>query len=331
MSEIILCGIDVSAKTLDVAIDLGRGPVWTGVFDNNAVGHRKLIRKLTARKRSARVVVEATGVYHLDLAVALSRAKQAEVMVANPKATRGFAKAHMQRSKTDKTDALSILEFARRMEFKIWVSPTSNILDLRVLARHIASLASMRAQEKNRLHAHSQVTERTPVLIAIINRHIREIDQLIVDLQEEALRLIANSKLLHRAFQHLVSIKGLAKTSAIAILAEVAVLPEDMSVRQWVAHAGLDPRLYESGTSVKARPRISKVGNRNLRRALFMPALVASNHEPRIKAYYQNLLANGKAKMQALIAVMRKLLHTIHGMLEHDQDFDGEKFYATKA
>jgi transposase len=327
----ILCGIDVSARTLDVAIDVGRGPVWTGVFDNTESGHRKLAQKLGARRRRVRVVVEATGVYHLDLALALRRSKSIEVMVANPMATKGFAKAHMQRSKTDKTDALSILEFARRMEFKPWAPPAPEILDLRALARHIASLATMRAQEKNRLHAHSRVAERTPALRDSIERHIEDIDHIIEDLQSEALLLIEDSEELGTRFEHLVSIKGLAKTSAIAILAEIVVLPKDMTVRQWVAHAGLDPRPYESGTSVKAMTRISKVGNRNLRRALFMPALVASNHEPRIKAYYEHLLENGKAKMQALVAVMRILLHSIHGMFEHDQDFDGEKFFATRA
>jgi transposase len=327
----ILCGIDVSAKSLDVAIDAGRGAIWTGVFENTASGHRKLSRKLGATRRRVRVVVEATGVYHLDLALELLRSKSLAVMVANPKATKGFAKAHMQRSKTDKTDALSILEFARRMEFKPWNPPNPEILDLRALARHIAALAGMRAQEKNRLHAHSQVAERTPALRDAIERHIEDIDHIIEDLQAEALLLIESTARLRRPFTRLVSIKGLAKTSAIAVLAELAVLPSDMTVRQWVAHAGLDPRLYESGTSVRAMPRISKVGNRNLRRALFMPALVASNHEPRIKAYYEHLLQKGKAKMQALVAVMRKLLHAIHGMLEHDQDFDGEKFFATRA
>lgn len=331
MKQVIRCGIDVSARTLDVAIDSGRAPFWTGTFDNTAKGHRKLIRRLVARHRRVRIVVEATGVYHLDLALALSESKTIDVMVANPKATKGFAKAHMQRSKTDKTDALSILEFGRRMEFQAWDPPASEVLDLRALARHMAALATMRAQEKNRLHAHTQVAGRTPALRAAIERHIREIDQIIKDLQEEALVLIEESRDLRRAFHHLVSIKGLAKTSAISVLAELAVLPRDMTVRQWVAHAGLDPRLYQSGTSVMAMPRISKVGNRNLRRSLFMPALVASNHEPRIKAYYQHLLDNGKAKMQALVAVMRKLLHAIHGMLEHDQSFDGEKFYASKA
>ena len=115
------------------------------------------------------------------------------------------------------------------------------------------------------------------------------------------------------------------------MLAELAVLPADMSARQWVAHTGLDPRHYESGTSVHASARISKVGNRHLRAALFLPAMVASQHEPRVRAYYQKLIARGKKPMQALVAVMRKLLHSIHGMFQHDADFDGEKFFAQKA
>jgi transposase len=76
--------------------------------------------------------------------------------------------------------------------------------------------------------------------------------------------------------------------------------------------------------------RISKTGNAHLRRALFLPAMVASRWEPNVKAFYDKLLAKGKTKMQALIAVMRKLLHAIHGMLRHDQDFDGEKFFVMK-
>ena len=96
---------------------------------------------------------------------------------------------------------------------------------------------------------------------------------------------------------------------------------------QWVAHAGLDPTEYTSGSSVKKRARISKVGNRNLRRALYMPALVASQHETHIRAFYEHLLDNGKLPLQALVAVMRKLLHAIFGMFKSGKQFEGEKFY----
>ena len=129
---------------------------------------------------------------------------------------------------------------------------------------------------------------------------------------------------------HLVSTKGIGEASAMRLLAELLVLPDDLAAPQWVAHAGLDPRPYESGTSVHRPRRITKVGNRHLRAALYMPALVAIQHDPNVKAFYNKLVAAGKKPMQAVVAVMRKLLHAIWGMLKHDQDFDGNKFLQTR-
>src|SRR5262249_36627898 len=117
-----------------------------------------------------------------------------------------------------------------------------------------------------------------------IEEHIEYLDGAIRELQAKALEVVASSPVLEVAFAHLVSVKGIAAASAVAILAELAVLPQDMSAREWVAHAGLDPRRHESGTSVKGPVRISKVGNRHLRRALYMPTIVAVQHEPRINA-----------------------------------------------
>jgi transposase len=94
-----------------------------------------------------------------------------------------------------------------------------------------------------------------------------------------------------------------------------------------VAHAGLDPRQYSSGSSVHKKTRISKTGDRHLRRGLYMPASVAVRHDPHVRAYYEHILARGKLKMQALVATMRRLLHAIYGMLESRQPFDGSKLY----
>ena len=151
-------------------------------------------------------------------------------------------------------------------------------------------------------------------------------------MHDSGLQLVRGVPTLTAKLAHLVSAKGIGETSAMRILAELLVLPDDLAAPQWVAHAGLDPRPYESGTSIHRPRRISKVGNRHLRAALYMPALVAIQHEPNIKAFYDKLIAAGKKPMQAVVAVMRKLLHAIWGMLKHDQDFDGEKFFriATK-
>lgn len=331
MKKLLLCGIDVGSKELVVAIDPGTGDVWEGTFSNDAAGHRQLIRRLTRAKATARVCVEATGIYHLDLCLALEQAKGVEVMVANPRATKDFARAQLRRSKTDRTDAHSLLEFVRRMDFEVWKPPGASILALRAFSRRIQALLVTRAQEKNRLHADESVAATPRAIRESIDRHIDAINAEIESLTESALEGVRADAELEQRFAHLVSVKGIAQASAITLLAELSVLPADMSARQWVAHAGLDPKHNESGTSVKGAVRISKVGNRHLRAALFLPAMVASQHEPRVRAFYEKLLARGKKPMQALVAVMRKLLHAIHGMFEHDADFDGAKFLAEGA
>ena len=323
-------GVDVSARELVVAIEASGRREAPIVLTNDAEGHRRLTKLATKRGGSAQVVLESTGTYGLDLALALHRATRIEVMVANPRAIASFAKASLQRSKTDALDAETILEFATRMPFEPWSPPAPHILELRALSRRIEALSKTVVQEKNRLHANDQSEE----LSEFVKQDIRELADLlesrIARLRKQALLVIEQSEELARAFAHITSIKGIADASGITILAELAVLPADMTTRQWVAHAGLDPRQFQSGTSVHKPARISKTGNAHIRRALFMPALVAVQWEPHIKAFYEHLLDRGKTKMQANIAVMRKLLHAIHGMLEHDQDFVGEKFFAIK-
>lgn len=324
-------GVDVGAKELVVAMDRNGVRESGMVFDNDREGHRQLIRFATKKGATARFVLESTGVYGLDLAFALHRAKRVEVMVANPRAIAAFGKASLQRSKTDALDAEVILDFAMRMPFKAWCPPDPEILELRALSRRIEAMSQSMTQEKNRLHASDQSEE----LSDFVKQDIRELVELLEGrigrLRKQALGVIERSEKLRKAFGHLTSVKGIADAAGIQLLAELGTLPKDMTTRQWVAHAGLDPRQHQSGSSVHKPARISRTGNAHLRRALFLPAMVSARWEPNVKAFYEKLLARGKTKMQALVAVMRKLLHAIHGMLRHDEDFDGEKFFATKA
>jgi transposase len=330
MAKRDLVGIDVSAETVVVAVDRVGRRLGPREFGNDPPGHRGLCRWLTRGGRRARVALEASGIYHLDLALALHRAG-IEVMVVNPRSMRAFAQALAERSKTDPLDAEVCLEFVRRMPFEPWVPPTSEVLALRALARRIGALTKTRAREKNRLHAVRHARELPPALAEEIEAHIAYLRASIERLAARARALIAEHTDLESRFQHLVSVKGIADASALQLLAEIAVLPDDMDVRQWVAFAGLDPRQFESGTSVHKPPRISKRGNRYLRAALYMPALVAAQYEPHIRAFYEDLLERGKKPLQALVAVMRKLLHSIYGMFVNDEDFDGEKFYRLSA
>ena len=324
----VFVGIDVSARTLVVALERDhQSGRQRREFLNTAVGHEGLIQWLSKSATAVQVCIEATGLYSLDLALALHRAEGIEVMVANPRAIADFAKALLQRSKTDQLDAEVMLEFARRMPFVAWQPPSSPRLDLRALMRRITGLKLVSQQEKNRLHSVSQSAEITPLVRKDIQSHLVQLERHIEKLEHQAEAIVQADRQLARQFCHLVSVRGIARVSALHLLAELVVLAPDMTARQWVAHAGLDPRHHESGTSVHKPTRISRAGNRYLRSALFMPALVATQHDPNIRAFYQKLVDRGKTKMQAIVAVMRKLLHALHGMLRTDSDFVGEKFF----
>lgn len=320
------CGIEVSAQRLVVALRVGDRNEPLREFPNTADGHQAVLRFLTHGTQPVQVVLESTGLYGLDLALALHRAGVA-LMVANPRAVRHFAGALLQRSKNDRLDAQVLREYAGRMPFEPWQPPSATAFKLVAVARRLEALTEMMTQEKNRLHAAS-LSQALPALIRLdLQRSIRTQQHAIERLTTAALEFVLCDPPLARRYQLLISIPGFGVTSALHTLAELTLLPADMDVRQWVAYAGLDPREYTSGTSVHKKVRISKAGNKHLRRALYMPALVAVQHQANLRAFYQHLLARGKTKLQALIATMRKLLHAIYGMFKHDQLFEGDKVY----
>lgn len=322
-----VCGIEVSAQELLVALRRGEQDLPLKSFPNTPEGHRDLARYLVRKGRKARVCLESTGIYGLDLALLLVKRPGIEVMIANPRAVRSFAQALMQRSKTDPLDAVMLREFAARMPFQPWQPPSKTALHLCALARRLAALTELGTAEKNRLHAARAAQALPEAVRQDLKRSIEFHQRALERLTAKALELIARDPLLQARFEQLDSIPGVAPASAISILAELSLLSPNLDVRQWVASAGLDPQEHSSGASVHKKARISKAGNRHLRRALYMPALVAVRFDPHLRAYYQRLLAQGKFKMQALVAVMRKLLHAIFGMFKHHQTYDGSKVF----
>jgi transposase len=322
----VFCGVDVSAASLAVAIQQDGRALEQREFANNGSGHKALIGCLHKRKAWARVSLEATGIYSLDLALALDAAEQIEVAVLNPKVVNRFAQT-LRRSKTDSADAQVLAEYSRRMPFTVWRAPSPNGLQLRTISRHLDGLTVEHTREQNRLHA-AQGSAATPgCVLQDLKRSLASLKRRIVKLRREAMALVQRDEALQRRFDLVISIPGIAQISALQLLGELAALPDDMSVRQWVAHSGLDPVHQDSGSSVHRPSRISRAGNRHLRRALYMPALVAVQHDPHLKAFYQILQSRHKAKLQALIAVARKLLHAIYGIFRSQTLYDGRKLF----
>lgn len=273
-------------------------------------------------------MVEATGYYHLDLAQRLNDSDKVKVMVINPRAAKHFASALMMKLKNDAADAEMLSIFAERMEFIPWVAPESDVFALRACGRRLIALTKERTKAKNQRHALTQTKATPAFILEDIDLGIKQLDQRIASLTEQALELIQNNKALATRYTYLTSIKGVADQTSIKLLGELGVLDTDMKGKQWVAHAALYPREYQSGSSVKRQPRIGKSGNRYIREALYMAALSASRHEPHIKAFYQHLIEdNGLTKLQAICAIMRIMLLAMHGMLRTEECFNGALFY----
>jgi transposase len=323
-------GIDVSKDRLDVERANEKGEVQRAQFDNLAAGHLKLVGWLRKQGDEVKVVLEATGAYHVKLAMVLAQSKGIEVMVANPMSVKHFRDALLQRARTDATSATMLREYAQRMEFVRWTPPSRAHRDLRAVARRVEALTKMRTEEKNRLHAAREGGEPA-VVLRDTRANIVALGKRLETLRGHALKNIHSDAELEQKWKSVRSVKGIGDISAIAILAELVFLSPQMAVRQWVAYAGLDPRPVESGTSVYRPARISKVGNVHLRRALYMPALVAMRHNAPVKAFAEHLRAKGKPELVIVTAVMRKLLHSIYGMLKSGSSFEAAKFFRTEA
>lgn len=323
-------GIDVGSEELILVVRKNSKPFDPQKFTNTPSDRARLVKKLV-KLPGIIVCMEATGIYHFDLAIALHDAG-VSLMVVNPKASHNFAKVLMKNSKTDAVDANTLAEYAERMDFVAWTRPSNEKIALRCFSRRINSLTNQRAAAKNHLHALTASQETPKAVLNDAKLAITQLQKRIDRLAAEALVLISKYPELTRMLQLLISIKGIAETSAIALMGELLLLPPDLTHREWVKFAGLDPKAFDSGKSVHKKTRMSKAGNRHIRSALYMPALSAKQHDPHVKAYFQHLvLDNGKKKLQALCAVMRKLLHAIHGMLKHDVPFDNTRFYTIPA
>jgi transposase len=318
-------GIDVGAKSVVVCVRRAGRVAGTGTFAQTPEGHRALIKQHPGPL--ACVVLEATGVYYLDLAVALRRAGW-PVAVINPRSFHHFAKLKLSNSKTDTTDAALLAEYGECMKPTLWQAPEEALMSLRDVGRQINRLTATRTQAKNRLHALRSKSNTLPLLIEDEIEGIERLDRRIGRLTQAARELIETLPCYKQHLDHLRQAKGIGEASAMAILAELAVLPSELKSGQVSRQAGLDVRLCQSGSSVNKPDRLSKAGNAYLRNALYRPALSAVRYDPNAKAFYEALQRRGKKKIQALCAVMRKYLTGIWACLKLNLPFDSSVLFS---
>jgi transposase len=322
----VFCGIDVSAASLAIALIEPDGSLAQREFSNSASGHGALSAWLKKRNSQVRVSLEATGVYSLDLALALDAEAYIELMVLNPKLVNRFAQT-LRRSKTDAADAMVLAEYSRRMPFCRWQRPAASHLALRTMSRYIGSLVVEQAGLKNRLRS-AESTATTPrAVLADLKRALAAIERRVERMRAKALTLVEAEVELRQRYQLLTTVPGIAAVSALAILSELILLAPAMTVRQWVASSGLDPAHQQSGSSLNRPSHISRAGNRRLRAALYMSALSAARYDWHLAAFYRALRARHKTGLQALMAVARKMLHAIYGIFKSGTPYDGRRLF----
>jgi transposase len=313
--SVAVLGIDIAKQKFDVAL-LVEGKTKHKACKNSAEGFETL--RLWLEKQGIQKVhacLEATGSYGEDLALYLHEAGHM-VSIVNPVCIKGFGQSELIRTKTDKIDAGLIARFCLAMTPGPWSPPSPEIRALRALVRRVDSLVDMRSQEKNRIStAHESVS-------LLIREHIAYLDQEIKKIRQQIADLIGQNPNLKQKRDLLDSIPALGKVTIPAILAELDDLNKFNHVSELVAFIGLAPKETLSGSSIKGKPRLCKIGHARLRKALYMPALVSIQCNPVMIAFYNRLKDKGKNGKVIVCAIMRKLVHIIFGVLKSGKEYD---------
>lgn len=313
--SLTILGIDVAKQKFDVAL-FANEKIKHKTCKNSADGFEILsiwLEKQGVQK--AHACMEATGNYGEDLAIYLHEAGHT-VSIVNPARIKGFAQSELIRTKTDKIDAALIARFCLAMKPTSWTPPLPDIRYLKALVRRVDSLIDMRSQEKNRIStAHGHV-------VVLIKEHIDYLDQEIEKIRKQIVDLIGQNPQLKQRKDLLDSIPGIGKATIPHLLAELDNLDKFTHVREMVAFIGLAPKETISGSSVKGKPRLCKIGNARLRKALYMPALVSIQCNPVMIAFYNRLKEKGKNGKVIVCAIMRKLVHVIFGVMKSGKMYD---------
>jgi transposase len=312
-------GIDVAKAKLDCALRHPDGKCKSKVVANNPEGFKALTHWLSKQgATTVHVCMEATGVYWEAVAEVLA-AHGMTVSVINPAQIKAFGASRMVRTKTDKVDAQLIAGFCAERSPSPWQAPSPGQQALRAMVLRLDALQTMRTQESNRLQVAREAVK--PGITEHIEWLDKQIDALIKAIREH----LDNDPKLKDKQALLDSIPGLGERTIATLLAFYANFDRFGNARQAVAFVGLDPRQHESGSSVKGKPRLSKIGHAFVRKALYMPAMVTLYKTAWGKRFRERLAAAGKPPKLIIGAMMRKLVHVAFGVLKSGKMFNPAK------
>ncbi len=320
----MIIGIDVSKAKLDClwVKDSARNKVKTRVLPNTPEGHAALLawamKQTSEPVEALHFMMEATGVYHEALATALHEAG-VRVSVVNPARIHDYGKSLGVHTKTDKKDSYVIARYGASQHPALWQPEPDAIRQLKALIGRLNAIEKDVQRERNRLEK-AEISRASMAVITSIKTILAQLETE----QKRLVRLIDDHIDRHPDLKQdrvlLESIPGVGPVISRMMVALLRSRPFD-SAPQSAAYLGLVPKHHKSGSSVRGRSHLTKAGDATIRAKLYMAAVVSIRHNPDIKQQYERLLRNGKAKMSAICAAMRKLVHICFGVLKHQQPY----------
>lgn len=323
-------GIDVAKDELAVCLgriyeDFSTELFAHKTFPNTKKGFESLVEWVEKSGGVGRFVMEATGVYFENLAYYLAD-KGFEVSVVLPNKISNYFKTLSVKTITDKTASEAITQFGLERKLDNWQAPQSIYRKLRQLTRERGQVVETRTVAKNQLHAEQSEAYPSLQTLARIKKHIVFLDKQVAEIKEELKQLLKEDPQVKQMLIILCSIPGIGLLTAATVLAETNGFNLIRNKKQLTSYAGLDVREKQSGTSVKGKPRISKKGNKYLRKAMHLPALAAIRYDERFKAIFARLVSKHGIKMKAAVAVQRKLLEMMFCLFKNQTAYDKDFF-----
>jgi transposase len=291
-------GIDISHLVFDVTDSDGN----YYQFKNSLIGFKKFMKLLDF---NSHCVMEATGYYHYQLAYYLQE-NSVVLSVENPLSVKRFIQMKLSKIKTDKSDSKLICEYAKQVDLKLWQGNSKHQLECLQMTRLLSVYTKQSTMLKNKLHGEAVLGQPSKLVVTSLKRSLRQLKKEI-DTIEEKLLLLVNE--VHKdVLTRLKSIPGIGKKTSLMLVVLTDGFDRFKSGSELCSYAGLTPIIRQSGSSVNGRARISKIGNQKLRNLLFMCSFNACKYNKACKAIYDRIVAKGKSKKLALIAICNKLL-----------------------
>jgi transposase len=309
-------GVDISKSKFDAAYQTQDQKWQHGTFNNTGEGFKSFLKWFGEKDiKICHVVMEATGRYGEDLANFLY-VSDCKVSIVNPAQIKYYGRSLLRRTKTDKVDSQLIAEFAQRHELPSWKPLSPNLQSLKDQIRCLEAFKRDKTQTSNRLKS-----AKDNMVKKMLEERLKHIQEQIEELTL-AIRTLAHADSVIAVQIHLLmSIPGVAETTALSLLGELPDLSTFKCAKQLAAFAGLNPSIVTSGSSVNRKERVSKTGNKILRKTLFFSAMTLMRIDSPLKQFVERLSKKGKRGKVILVAVMRKLLHIIFGVLKTQTAF----------